>query len=122
MPSAGADEVIDVPVQPPQLAAAVGRLLDASARLGRLDNTIVVLWSDHGWHLGEKLITGKNTLWERSTHVPLVFAGPGITQGRCHRPAELLDISLATAKRDFRLARVWLSQRLRVEASDASGE
>jgi arylsulfatase A-like enzyme len=43
--------------------------------------------------LGEKLITGKNTLWERSTRVPLVFAGPGVASGgRCQRPAELLDM------------------------------
>ncbi len=42
---------------------------------------------------GEKAVTGKNTLWERSTRVPLVFAGPGAARGaRCARPAELLDI------------------------------
>jgi arylsulfatase A-like enzyme len=71
----------------------VGRLLDALEVNGLEDDTIVVLWSDHGYHLGEKLITGKNTLWERSTRVPLVFAGPGVTAGaRCRRPAELLDI------------------------------
>ena len=71
----------------------VGRLLDALEQSGKSENTIVVLWSDHGWHLGEKRITGKNTLWERSTHVPLIFAGPGIVQNaRCGRPAELLDI------------------------------
>ncbi|MCA9245472.1 MAG: sulfatase, partial [Planctomycetales bacterium] len=71
----------------------VGRLLEALEKSGKADNTIVVLWSDHGWHLGEKLITGKNTLWDRSTHVPLIFAGPGVTAGaKCLRPAELLDI------------------------------
>lgn len=70
----------------------VGRLLDALKRNGLEDNTIVVLWSDHGWHIGEKLITGKNTLWDRSTRVPLIFAGPGIAQGRCLQPAELLDM------------------------------
>lgn len=70
----------------------VGRVLDALERSGAKDNTIVVLWSDHGWHLGEKLITGKNTLWDRGTKVPLIFAGPGINQGRCNRPAELLDM------------------------------
>lgn len=70
----------------------VGRVLEALRASGRADNTIIVLWSDNGWHLGEKLITGKNSLWERSTHVPLVFAGPGIATGRCVRPAELLDI------------------------------
>jgi choline-sulfatase len=71
----------------------VGRLLEALKASGRGDDTIVVLWSDHGWHLGEKGITGKNSLWERSTHVPLVFAGPGIAGGaRCAEPVELLDL------------------------------
>lgn len=71
----------------------VGRVLDALEASGQADNTIIVLWSDHGWHLGEKEITGKNTLWDRSTRVPLIFAGPGVTAGqRCNRPAELLDI------------------------------
>src|SRR5581483_7081379 len=71
----------------------VGRLLDALEQAGLADNTIVVLWSDHGWHLGEKGITGKNSLWERSTRVPLIFAGPGVTPGgRCTQPAELLDM------------------------------
>lgn len=70
----------------------VGRVLEALERNGYADNTVVVLWSDHGWHLGEKLITGKNTLWDRGTRVPLIFAGPGVAQGRCQQPAELLDI------------------------------
>ena len=71
----------------------VGRLLDALEAGGHEDNTIVVLWSDHGWHLGEKLITGKNTLWDRSTRVPLIFAGQGVSRGAStSKPAELLDI------------------------------
>lgn len=71
----------------------VGRLMEALDKSGHRDDTIVVLWSDHGWHLGEKLITGKNTLWDRSTRVPLIFAGPGVTPGgRCQEPAELLDM------------------------------
>lgn len=70
----------------------VGRVLEALEASGKADNTIVVLWSDHGWHLGEKLITGKNTLWDRSTRVPLIFAGPGVNVGRCEQPAELLDM------------------------------
>jgi choline-sulfatase len=71
----------------------VGRLLTALDEAGIADNTIVVLWGDHGYHLGEKGITGKNTLWDRSTKVPLIFAGPGIKSGqRCQQPAELLDI------------------------------
>jgi choline-sulfatase len=73
--------------------AQVGRLLAALDDAGLADNTVVVVWGDHGWHLGEKAITGKNTLWERSTRVPLIFAGPGVTPGgRCPQPAELLDL------------------------------
>jgi arylsulfatase A-like enzyme len=73
--------------------AQVGRVLDALDASGQADNTIVVAWSDHGYHLGEKEITGKNTLWDPSTRVPLIFAGPGIAKGaRCDRPVELLDL------------------------------
>lgn len=71
----------------------VGRLLDALEASGLADNTIVVLWSDHGYHLGEKAISGKNTLWDRSTRVPLIFAGPGVAEHAVvETPAELLDI------------------------------
>jgi arylsulfatase A-like enzyme len=73
--------------------AQVGRVLDALDASGQADRTVVVLWSDHGWHLGEKGITGKNSLWERSTHVPLIVAGPGVAKGaRCASPVELLDL------------------------------
>ena len=73
--------------------AQVGRVLDALKANGLEKNTVVVLWSDHGWHLGEKGITGKNSLWERSTRVPVIFAGPGIgASAKCDRPAELLDL------------------------------
>lgn len=71
----------------------IGRILAALEEQGLAENTIVVVWGDHGWHLGEKGITGKNTLWERSTRVPLIFAGPGVTKGaRCKSPVELLDM------------------------------
>jgi len=71
----------------------IGRVLAALEDEGLAENTIVVIWGDHGWHLGEKSITGKNTLWDRSTRVPLIFTGPGITPGgRSQQPAELLDL------------------------------
>lgn len=71
----------------------VGRIIDALENSAFADNTIIVLWSDHGYHLGEKQISGKNTLWERSTRVPLIFAGPQIPEGiRYDDPVELLDI------------------------------
>lgn len=75
------------------LDAQIGRLLDALEADPRGRDTVIVFWSDNGWHTGEKLITGKNTLWERSTRVPLLFAGPGIAAGaRSSRPVELLDL------------------------------
>ncbi len=71
----------------------VGRVLAALKRNKLEKDTIVVLWSDHGWHLGEKLISGKNTLWDDGARVPLVFAGPGVKPRQlCGKPAELLDI------------------------------
>ncbi|MCS6865010.1 MAG: sulfatase [Gemmataceae bacterium] len=73
--------------------AQVGRVLQALRESGYEKNTMVVLWSDHGWHLGEKGITGKNSLWDRSTRIPLIFAGPGIAaNAKCQRPVELLDL------------------------------
>lgn len=73
--------------------AQIGRILDALKENGLEDNTIVVLWGDHGWHLGEKGITGKNTLWDAGTRTPLIFAGPGVTAAqRTTQPVELLDI------------------------------
>ena len=55
----------------------VGRILDALEGNGLAENTIVVLWSDHGWHLGEKLITGKNTLWDARPACRSSSPGPG---------------------------------------------
>ena len=73
--------------------AQVGRIVEALEAAGLADHTIIVLWGDHGWHLGEKGITGKNTLWDRGTKVPLLFAGPGVSRGgRTTQPAELLDL------------------------------
>lgn len=71
----------------------LGRVLDALDKSDYKENTIIVLWSDHGFHLGEKEISGKNTLWEQSTRVPLIFAGKHIGIGKkVSTPAELLDI------------------------------
>ncbi len=74
--------------------AQVGRLLDALDRSPHADNTIVVLWSDHGMHIGEKEQWEKFTLWEESTRVPLVLVVPGVTKpgGRCRQPVGLVDL------------------------------
>lgn len=71
----------------------VGMLTDALDKSGAADNTIVVLWSDHGFHLGEKLRWAKRTLWEETTRVPMVIAGPGVaTDVACGRPVGLIDV------------------------------
>ena len=61
--------------------AMMGRVLDALESGPYADNTIVVLWSDHGYHHGEKGDWGKHTLWERTSNVPFIWAGPGIASG-----------------------------------------
>jgi arylsulfatase A-like enzyme len=71
----------------------VGTVLNALADSPHAKNTIVVLWSDHGFHLGEKRHWSKRTLWEESTRVPFVFFGPGIKPGAaCRESVSLLDI------------------------------
>lgn len=71
----------------------VGMVIDGLSASGTADNTIIVLWSDHGFHLGEKLRWAKRTLWEETTRVPLIFAGPGIQAGAtCSRPVGLIDV------------------------------
>jgi len=74
--------------------AMVGRLLDGLEQSNYKDNTIVVLWSDHGMHNGEKENWEKFTLWERSTRVPLFVAAPGITKSgtTSDQPVSLLDL------------------------------
>ncbi len=58
--------------------AQVGRILNRLDELGQSDNTIVVLWGDHGWHLGEHAVWGKHTLFEESLRSPLIISYPGI--------------------------------------------
>lgn len=72
----------------------IGRLLDALDKSPYGKNTIVVLWSDHGFHLGEREHWEKFTLWEESTRVALMISAPGVTKaaGRCSGPVSLLDI------------------------------
>jgi arylsulfatase A-like enzyme len=74
--------------------ACVGVILDALAKSKYADNTIVVLWGDHGWHLGEKLRYKKFTLWEESCRMPLIIKVPGLTSPgqRCRAVVNLLDL------------------------------
>jgi arylsulfatase A-like enzyme len=72
----------------------VGRLIDALDASPHANNTIVILFSDHGWSLGEKQHWQKFALWEETTRVPLMAVVPGLTQPgrRCGRTVSLMDI------------------------------
>lgn len=72
----------------------IGRLLEALDNSRYAENTLIVLWTDHGWHLGEKHHWRKFTLWEEAGRVPMVFVVPGMTKPgtRCQRTVSLLDI------------------------------
>ncbi|MCA9258670.1 MAG: sulfatase-like hydrolase/transferase [Planctomycetales bacterium] len=74
--------------------AQVGRLLDALEASEHRDNTIVCLWSDHGWSLGEKEHWRKFALWEEPTRSVLVWRAPGVTVGGkvCERPVDLMCV------------------------------
>ena len=74
--------------------ALVGRIIAALDASPAAKNTIVVVWSDHGWHLGEKQHLHKFTLWERSTRVPFLVVAPGVTRAgtRTARPVGLVDL------------------------------
>ncbi|WP_419194994.1 sulfatase [Novipirellula herctigrandis] len=72
----------------------LGRILDALDASAMKENTIVVLWSDHGFHIGEKENWEKFALWDQTTHVPLFIHAPGVSQDgkRTPQPATLTDI------------------------------
>ncbi|MGD9128212.1 MAG: sulfatase [Planctomycetia bacterium] len=73
--------------------AQIGRLLDELKRLGLAENTIVVLWGDHGWQVGEHGLWCKHTNFEVATRVPLLIAAPGVKSGRASRQlVEYVDI------------------------------
>ena len=73
--------------------AQVGRVLDALGKSEYKENTYIVLFTDHGFHIGEKERHAKRSLWEDSTRTPLIITGPGVATGKtCTKPVQLLDI------------------------------
>ncbi len=74
--------------------AQVGRLLDALDSLGLAENTIIVLWGDHGWKLGEHSSWCKMTNYDIDTRVPLIVSAPGAKENgnQCHRLVEFVDV------------------------------
>lgn len=72
----------------------IGRILDSLEKSAYAENTIVVVWSDHGYHLGEKQVWKKNTLWEESCRIPLFIQLPDSTNSsqQIEIPVSLLDL------------------------------
>lgn len=74
--------------------AQVGRLLDALDANGQAEHTIIVLWGDHGWHLGDHDMWCKHTNYEQATRSPLIIVAPGVGQvgTKSHAPVEFVDV------------------------------
>jgi arylsulfatase A-like enzyme len=73
--------------------AQIGKLLDQLDHLGVAENTVIVLWGDHGWHLGDQLVWGKHTVFERALNSALIIKVPGKKQGiRVNQVVSAVDI------------------------------
>ncbi|MFZ4582504.1 MAG: alginate lyase family protein [Paludibacter sp.] len=72
--------------------AQVGILLNTLDSLGLTDNTIIVLWGDHGWHLGDHNLWCKHTNFEQATRSPLIISAPGIKPTKTNSPSEFVDV------------------------------
>lgn len=72
----------------------IGDILSALENSKYKDNTIIVLWSDHGWHLGSKEHWHKQTLWEEATRIPFIIKAPGVTQAGqfCDQPVDMVNV------------------------------
>ena len=72
--------------------AQVGILLNTLESLGTLNNTMIVLWGDHGWHLGDHDLWNKHTNFEEATRAPLIVASPGLKPGKTNSFTEFVDV------------------------------
>jgi len=72
--------------------AQVGILLNTLEEQGILNNTIIVLWGDHGWHLGDHDLWEKHTTFEQANRSPLIIAAPGMKPGSSKSLSEHVDI------------------------------
>jgi arylsulfatase A-like enzyme len=74
--------------------AMIGRLIDGLEKSPLASDTVVVLWGDHGWHLGEKQHWRKFSLWEEATRSPLLVVAPGVTKpgGLCGRTVDFMGL------------------------------
>lgn len=73
--------------------AQIGKILITLKETGLDKNTIIVVWGDHGWHLGDHSLWNKHSNFEQATRVPLIFSVPGLTKGANYtQPVEFVDI------------------------------
>jgi arylsulfatase A-like enzyme len=74
--------------------AQVGRVIGQLRQSGELDNTLIMLWGDHGWHLGDHGMWCKHTNYEQAARSPLIMVDPSIENptAKTHAPVELLDM------------------------------
>jgi iduronate 2-sulfatase len=72
--------------------AVIGELLKNLEQSGLGDNTIIVLWGDHGWHLGDHDLWCKHTNFEQATHAPLIIYAPGLKPSKTESQTEFVDI------------------------------
>ena len=103
--------------------AMLGRVLDALDNSEHAEDTIIVLWSDHGYHLGEKGQWGKHTLWQRTSNVPFIVAGGPVAKNqKVDATVSLIDLyptfaDLCGLKRPDRLDGISIAKTLRDPAS-----
>lgn len=76
------------------LDVQIGRIMSALDASAYANRTVVVFWSDNGFHLGQKTHWGKSTLWDESARIPMIVVAPGVTPTgqACHRPVTTLDL------------------------------
>jgi arylsulfatase A-like enzyme len=72
--------------------AQIGLLMNKLDELGIADNTVIVLWGDHGWHLGDHDLWCKHSNFEQATRTPLIFHKPGLNPSKYKMPVEFVDI------------------------------
>ena len=81
--------------------AQIGKVLDELDRLGMRDNTLVVVWGDHGWHLGDLYVWGKHTTFDFSLRSALILAPPEITTQQRHIPEVMESVDLYPTVADY---------------------
>jgi len=72
--------------------AQIGLVIDELDKLGLRENTVIVLWGDHGWHLGDHNMYCKHTNYEQSTRSPLIFSAGKNRVGKSNAPTEFVDV------------------------------